>query len=80
MLVWAPSSKPKYLMRSRIMSAELFLQLMSSYQHTRRRAGQALGNAGQVDDDGFDTVALALNLGPERLHLVAIEGILLILQ
>ena len=40
------------------------------------RACQGLGNAAEVDDDGFDTVALALNLGLQSLHLVAIEGVL----
>lgn len=38
-------------------------------------AGEGLSDAGQVDDDGLDTVALALNLGLETLHLVAIEGV-----
>lgn len=29
----------------------------------------------QVDDDGFDPVALSFNLGHNTLHLVAIEGV-----
>lgn len=32
-----------------------------------------LGNAGQVDDDGLDTVALSFHLGHKALHLVAIK-------
>ncbi|KAJ6444658.1 polysaccharide deacetylase [Purpureocillium lavendulum] len=38
-----------------------------------RRASQGGGDAGQVDDDGLDAVTLALNLGLQTLHLVAIE-------
>jgi hypothetical protein len=40
-----------------------------------RRTSQRVGNAGQVDNDGLDAVALALNLGLEALHLVAVEGV-----
>jgi hypothetical protein len=40
------------------------------------RACQGLGDAAEVDNDSFDTVALAFNLGLEPLHLVAIERIL----
>jgi hypothetical protein len=39
-------------------------------------ACQGLGDAAEVDNDCFDTVALAFNLGLEPLHLVSIEGIL----
>lgn len=41
-----------------------------------RRAGELVGDVVQVDDDGLDTVALALDLGLDLLHLVAVEGIL----
>jgi hypothetical protein len=40
-----------------------------------RRAGQGLSDAAQIDDDGLDTVALALDLGLQALHLVAVEGV-----
>ena len=39
-------------------------------------ARQGLSNAAEVDNDRFDTVAFAFNLGLESLHLVTIEGIL----
>ncbi|KUI56281.1 hypothetical protein VP1G_10837 [Cytospora mali] len=39
------------------------------------RTSEGLGDAGQVDNDGLDTVALAFDLGLETLHLVAIEDI-----
>ena len=39
------------------------------------RAGQRLGDAAQVDNNGLDAVALAFDLGLETLHLVAIEGV-----
>jgi hypothetical protein len=39
------------------------------------RASERLGNAGQVDNNGFDTVSFAFNLCLETLHLVAIEGV-----
>lgn len=42
---------------------------------TGRRAVEGVGNAGQVDDDGLDAVALALDLGLQALHLVAVEGV-----
>ena len=42
---------------------------------TGRRAVKGVGNAGQVDDDGLDAVALAFDLGLEALHLVAVEGV-----
>ena len=35
---------------------------------TGRRAVEGVGNAGQVDDDGLDTVALAFNLGKKKGH------------
>lgn len=38
-------------------------------------AGQRLGDTAEVDNNGLDTVALALNLGLDPLHLVAVEGI-----
>ena len=38
-------------------------------------AGKRLGNGGQVDNNGLDTVSLSFNLGLEALHLVAIEGV-----
>lgn len=41
-----------------------------------RRAGQLVGHVVEVDDDGLDTVALALDLGLDLLHLVTVEGIL----
>jgi hypothetical protein len=41
----------------------------------RGRAGQRLSDAAQVDDDGLDTVAFALDLGLQALHLVAVEGV-----
>jgi len=40
-----------------------------------RGTAQRLGNRVQVDNDGLDTIALALNLGLDFLHLVAVEGI-----
>lgn len=40
---------------------------------TRRWTGQGLGDTAQVDNDGLDTVTLALNLGLDLLHLVAVE-------
>jgi hypothetical protein len=39
------------------------------------RAGQGLSNTAQVDDDGLDAVAFALDLGLQALHLVAVERI-----
>lgn len=39
------------------------------------RASKRLSDAGQVDDNGLDTVTLAFNLGLDALHLVAVEGI-----
>lgn len=43
--------------------------------HTCRVATQRVSNAAQVDDDGLDAVTLALNLGLDTLHLVAVEGV-----
>lgn len=40
-----------------------------------RRPTERLGNRVQVDDNGLNTVTLALDLSLELLHLVAIEGI-----
>lgn len=34
-----------------------------------------MGNAVQIDNNSFDTVALALDFGLETLHLIAVEGI-----
>lgn len=34
-----------------------------------------MGYAAEIDNDGFDTVAFALNLGLQLFHLVAVEGI-----
>ena len=42
---------------------------------TSRGASQRTGDAGQVDDDGLDAVAFALDLGLQALHLVAVEGV-----
>ena len=42
---------------------------------TSWRAGQGLSNTAQVDDDGLDAVALALDLGLQAFHLVAVEGV-----
>jgi len=39
------------------------------------RAGERLSHARQVDNDGLDTVTLALDLGLDPFHLVTIEGI-----
>lgn len=39
------------------------------------RAGQRLGHAAEVDDDGLDAVTFAFNLGLELLHLVTVEGV-----
>ncbi len=39
-----------------------------------------MGNAAEVGNDGLDTVALALDLGLETLHLVAVKGVGHILQ
>jgi len=39
------------------------------------RTAQRPSNRVEVDDNGLDTVALALDLGLELLHLVAVEGI-----
>jgi len=41
-----------------------------------RRAGELVGDVVKIDDDGLDTVTLALDLGLDLLHLVAVEGIL----
>jgi hypothetical protein len=41
----------------------------------RRRAGEGLSHAAQVNDNGLDAVALAFNLGLNALHLVAVEGV-----
>lgn len=38
-------------------------------------AGQRVRDGGQVDDNGLDSVALALNLRLNLLHLVAVEGV-----
>lgn len=38
-------------------------------------ASQLIGDVAQVDYDSLDTIALALNLGLQTLHLVAIEGV-----
>lgn len=37
--------------------------------------GELVGNVVQVDDNSLDTIALALNLGLEALHLVTVEGV-----
>ena len=34
-----------------------------------------MSDATEIGNDGLDTVAFALNLGLETLHLIAIEGI-----
>ena len=34
-----------------------------------------MGHAAEVDDDGLDTVAFALNLGLQPLHFVAVKGV-----
>lgn len=34
-----------------------------------------MGYTAEVDNDGLDPVAFALNLGLQLLHLVAVEGI-----
>jgi hypothetical protein len=39
-----------------------------------------LGDTAEIDDDSLDTIAFALNLGLETLHLVTIKGIFLVLQ
>lgn len=71
-MVWAPSSKPKYLMTS---AAGQQGKIARQDDVTGRRSGQRVGNAGQVGNNGFDTVALALNLRLKALHLVAVEGV-----
>lgn len=42
---------------------------------TGRGTSQRLSHAAQIDNDSFDTVALAFNLRLETLHFVAVEGI-----
>lgn len=34
-----------------------------------------MSHATEVDDDGLDTVAFALNLGLQLLHFIAVKGI-----
>jgi hypothetical protein len=39
------------------------------------RTGKRLSDTAQVDDDGFDTVSFALNLGLKSFHFIPVEGI-----
>lgn len=38
-------------------------------------SAERLGDLGHVDDDGFDAVAFALDLGADARHLVAVERV-----
>lgn len=42
---------------------------------TGGRATKSFGHIHHVDNDGFDAVALALHLGHDLGHLVAVEGV-----
>lgn len=52
-----------------------FLLVRDGRVRTRRWSRQRLSNTAQIDDDSFDTVAFAFDLGLKALHLVAIEGV-----
>lgn len=54
------------------LSTELEAEILDD---VRRGATEGLGDRVQVDNDGLDTVALALDLGLQALHLVTVEGI-----
>ena len=71
-LVWAPSSNPKYLMTSGGISRSEKTKIKDL---TGRRSAERLGDAGQVDDNSLDAVTFALDLGNKFLHLVAVEGV-----
>lgn len=45
------------------------------FDHVGRRTAERLSDRVQVDDNGFDAIALTLNLRLQALHLVAVEGI-----
>lgn len=40
---------------------------------------QRMSDTAQIDDDGLDAVAFAFDLGLNLLHLVAVEGIRIVL-
>ena len=42
---------------------------------THGRSLEGLGDVSHVGDDGLDAVALALDLGQQTGHLVAVEGV-----
>ena len=44
-------------------------------RHTRWRSTERGSNTAEIDNDSLDTVALALNLGLETLHLVAVKRV-----
>ena len=43
--------------------------------HIGGRSTERVGDGVQVDNNSLDTVALALNLGLQTLHLITVEGI-----
>ena len=42
---------------------------------TSWRTAQGLRNAAEIDNDSFDAISFALDLGLQALHFVSIEGI-----
>lgn len=61
------------------MTSEVVISMVQIWKlrgrRTGRRASQLLGDVAQIDNDSLDAIALALNLGLQALHLVAVEGI-----
>lgn len=53
----------------------IYLLLKEGRVHTRWWSREGLRNAAQIDDDGFDTVAFAFDLGLKTLHFVAIKRV-----
>lgn len=60
------------------MSVEVAL-LTGPARHTCRWAFQGVGNTAEIDHDSLDTIAFALNLRLEPLHLITVEWVLDIL-
>lgn len=44
-------------------------------RRTVRRTSQLISDVAQIDDNGLDTVSLALDLGLETLHFVTVERV-----
>ena len=51
------------------------IMLGRSFALTGWRAAQRLSDAAQICHHSLDSITLALNLGLETFHLVAVEGI-----